>query len=368
MLPGVERPEPEQGPAGPLQHVGQGQVGDALDRRGRALGGAAPGGLGGLVGLDADLLGPVEGALGVDQHQQGVGGEVGGQRPELVEQQRQQRLDPLDVEALGHLGEQVAGDRHLAGELAGPAPLGLAKADLAARPGLDLGQLGQGALARHRERPDALDLVAPELDPDRVVLARREEVDQAAPDGHLAPALDHVGARVAGGDQPLQQLLELDPVAGGDPDRVDHVQPGGERLHHRPRRDRHQPQPAEVGQAEPVEQAQAGGHGLGAGREPLVGQGLPGREGGRRVGAEEGGDVGGQGLGVGGGGGGDDHQPPAGLGDPGQQERPGHVGDDHLGPWGAGLRVEPAEQLGEGGVVAPAVEQGGEAHRCPLRR
>jgi hypothetical protein len=267
-----------------LQHLLEGPVGDALDRGGGALGGAAPGRLGGLVGLVADLLGPVEGALGVEQDQQGVVGQVGRQRLEVVEQQRQQRLDPLDVEALGDLGEQVAGDRHLGGELAGPAALGLAQADLAARPGLDRGQLGQGALAGHGEGADALDLVAPELDPDRVVLARREEVDQAAADGHLAPALDHVGAPVAGGDQPLQQLLELDPVAVATVTGLDRVQAGGQRLHHAragtvSRRSRH------LGGARAGGAGAGGGHRLGAGREALVGQRLPGREGGRRVGA-----------------------------------------------------------------------------------
>ncbi len=367
-LPGVERAQPEQGPAGPFQHVLEGPVGDALDGRGGALGGAAPGRLGGLVGLVADLLGPVEGALGVDQHQQGVVGEVGGQGLEVVEQQRQQRLDPLDVEALGDLGEQVAGDRVLGGELAGPAPLGLAQANLAARPGLDLRQLGQGALAGHGEGADALDLVAPELDPDRVVLARGEEVDQPAPDGHLAAALDHVGAPVAGGDQPLQQLLQLDLVAPGHPHRVDRVQARGQRLHHRPGGHGQQAQSVLLGQAEPVEQAQAGGHRLGAGREPLVGQGLPGREGGGRIGPEERGGVGGQGLGVGGGGGGDDDQPPAELRDPGQQEGPGHVGDDHLGPLAGAVGGEGGEEAGEGGVVGPAVEQGGEAQVGPLQR
>jgi hypothetical protein len=215
-----------------------------------------------------------------------------------------------------------------------------------------------------------------------VVLARREEVDQAAPDGHLAAALDHVGAGVAGRDQQLQQLLEVDPVAGGDQHRVDRVQAGGERLHHRPRRHRQELEsrsiggagaappdpPGDPGLGEPVEQAQAGGDRLRARREPLVGQRLPGREGGGRVGPAEGGRVGGQGLGVGGGGGGDDHQPPAGAGQPGQQERPGHVGDDHLGAGRAGRWVEAGEQLGEGGVAGPAVEQGGEAHRCPLQR
>ena len=383
-LPGVERAEVQQGPASLPEDVLQRPVGDTLDRGGAALGGAPPGGLGGLVGLAADLLGPVQGPLGVDQDEHGVGRQVVGQGLELVEQQRQQRLDALDVQALGDLGEQVAGHRDLGGELAGPAALGLAQPHLPARPGLDRGQLGQGPLAGHGEGPDALDLVAPQLDPDRVVLAGREEVDQAAPDGDLAPALDHVGAGVAGRDQPLQQLLEVDPVAGGHGHRLDHVQPGGEWLHHRPGGHGQQAQarsvggagaappnpPGQIGLAEPVEQAQAGGHRLRAGRQPLVGQGLPGREGGGRVRAQEGGNVGGQGLGVGGGGGGHDHQPPGGLGQPGHHERPGHVGHDHLGPRPTPVVGDGGEQVGEARVVGPAVEQGIQMHASsqPLQR
>jgi hypothetical protein len=42
-----------------------------------------------------------------------------------------------------------------------------------------------------------------------VVLAGREEVDQPAADGDLAAALDHVGPLVAGGHQPLEQVLDL---------------------------------------------------------------------------------------------------------------------------------------------------------------
>ena len=106
----------------------------------------------GLVGLAADLLGPVDGALGVDQHGHGVLWKVGRQRLQVVDQQRQQRLDPLDVQALGDLGEQVTGHRDLGGQLPGPAPLGLAQAHLPARPGLDRGQLGQRPLATAKAR------------------------------------------------------------------------------------------------------------------------------------------------------------------------------------------------------------------------
>ena len=77
------------------------------------------------------------------------------------------------------------------------------------------------------------------------------------------------------------------------------------------------------------------------------------------------GGVGRQGLGVGGGGGGDDDQPLAELRDPGQQEGPGHVGDDHLGALAGPVGGQGGEELGEGGVVGPAVEQGGEAQVGP---
>ena len=54
----------------------------------------------------------------------------------------------------------------------------------------DLVDRMQRALRERRERADALDLVAEELDAERLAAGRREDVDDAAADGELAALLD----------------------------------------------------------------------------------------------------------------------------------------------------------------------------------
>ena len=56
----------------------------------------------------------------------------------------------------------------------------------------------QRALRERREGADRLDLVAEELDPERLAAGRREDVDDAAADGELAALLDLLDALVAG--------------------------------------------------------------------------------------------------------------------------------------------------------------------------
>ena len=68
------------------------------------------------------------------------------------------------------------------------------------RPQPVLGDL-QGALVGDLEVADLLDVVAPELDPQRVLLGRREDVEDAAADGELAALLDQVDPGVGGGRQ-----------------------------------------------------------------------------------------------------------------------------------------------------------------------
>src|SRR5262249_3516447 len=53
-------------------------------------------------------------------------------------------------------------------------------------------ELPQRALGEGREGADLLDLVAEELDPERLASGCREDVDEAAPDGELAALLDAV--------------------------------------------------------------------------------------------------------------------------------------------------------------------------------
>ena len=68
------------------------------------------------------------------------------------------------------------------------------------RPEAVLGDL-EGALVGDLEPAHLLDRVAPELDADRVLLGRREDVEDAAAHGELAAPLDEVGAGVGGRDE-----------------------------------------------------------------------------------------------------------------------------------------------------------------------
>src|SRR4051812_49786600 len=78
----------------------------------------------------------------------------------------------------------------------------------------------QCALSERRERPHRLDLVAEELDPQRLAARRREDVDQAAANGEVAALLRAVDALVPGEREPLGQRLEPRRVTWCERDRL----------------------------------------------------------------------------------------------------------------------------------------------------
>ena len=103
------------------------------------------------------------------------------------------------------------------------------------RRGCDLDRLGVGqrALREGREPPQRLDLVAEQLDPHGALLGGRVDVEDAAPHRELA-ALEHlVLAAVAAGDQPLQDLVEVDLLADRQPEPVWAQLGVGDSLHQR---------------------------------------------------------------------------------------------------------------------------------------
>ena len=104
---------------------------------------------------------------------------------------------------------------------------------LAARGGPEavLGDL-EAALVGHLEPADLLDRVAPELDPDRVFLRRREDVENAAANRELAPPFDEVGPGVSGSGQGVDDVLERSLVAGLERNRSQLAEPSGHRLQH----------------------------------------------------------------------------------------------------------------------------------------
>ena len=207
------------------------------------------------------------------------------QQLHVVDEDRREGLHALDGDALGDLAEQFAQLGVLLGEGRGPLPYLVGQQQLAAgrRPQAVLGDL-QGALVGDLEVADLLDVVAPELDPQRVLLGRREDVEDAAAHRELAALLDQFDPGVRGGGQRRRRprpRSALCPVPQGH--RLQVAEALDLRLEHGAdgRDDDARPGPAagssvaRVG--EPAQHGEAAADGVGARGEPLVRQRLPGR-------------------------------------------------------------------------------------------
>ena len=88
--------------------------------------------------------------------------------------------------------------------------------------GRDLDALGlpQAALGEGREPAQRLDLDVEHVDADGALLRRRVDVEQAAADRELAAVLDLVDALVAGGDELLRGLVEIEQLADAEHEAV----------------------------------------------------------------------------------------------------------------------------------------------------
>ena len=138
----------------------------------------------------------------------------------------------------------------------------------------------QRALVGHAEVADLLDVVAPELHPQRVLLRGREHVEDPAADGELAALLDQVGRGVADGHQRLGELLVGDLVAGAHHHGMQVAQAPDDRLQQRPDRGHHQVEGADrlvggVRVRQPPQDRQAPTDRVGARAQALVRKGLP---------------------------------------------------------------------------------------------
>ena len=238
--PGVDQVESRPDPAdGQDQPVGLGQLGVGEDL-------AQPLDLGRVVAGDQDAVaggGAVE--LGLDLGQ--VAGEsldaldpqvagrlerVGGQGRDGDRRKADQPLEArLDAEEPARIVEPAEVVPALVAQVVrleqgDPGPFGeeFGRVAEAGRVGfLEPERGGQGdrvpaierALGFDVERPDRLDLVAEELDADRVGRVGREDVEDAAADAELAGDLDDLGPRHAALEQPAGQFLDGHRVADG---------------------------------------------------------------------------------------------------------------------------------------------------------
>ena len=223
------------------------------------------------------LLGAVAHALGLDeQRERGVGEQV---RQEVLTlgEPRQPRLHAVEHLTVGEALPLLAAPTLRAQELRGALADGRGGEQLTRREDPRLVDVVGGALVGDRERRQPVDLVAPEVDADGVVVGGRVDVDDRAAHGDLAARLHLVLAPVAARDQRLDQLVAVDPASRPDHDRLDLLDVRPEPLHERAHR-RHHDGGRVVGMAEPPEHAEPPAHRLERRRHPLERQRLPRRE------------------------------------------------------------------------------------------
>ena len=222
-----------------------------------------------------------------------------------------------------------------------------------------LGDL-ERALVGDLEPAHLLDGVAPELDADRVLLGRREDVDDAAAHGELAALLHQLHPGVREVDQPAHDVVGVDLLALHERDRLEVAEPAHLRLQQRPDGCDDDLDGAgggvvrgRVGQ--PPQDGDAAADGVGPGREPLVRQRLPRREQRDAVAVHHAAQRGHEVLGLAASGG-DGEDRPAGAGrEPGDDEGAQAGGRGEVEPVRALLR--PVEGAGEGGVGSDDVQQ-----------
>ncbi len=242
--------------------------------------GQLPGDAGEDLGLLGDLGGPLVEQHRVDQRHAGALGQEVGQQGGAGMQEGHQRLGALEGDPLGEPFQRPGQAGHQGHLLARACPQGLVEDELAGRVEQHVVDRLDRALVADAEGAQRLDVVAPELDADRVVASGGEHVDDAAADGELAPLLDLRGARVAELGQRLDQPVESHVRAGVQVQRAAPRQCGVHRLQHGPDRGDHGQHRVVVrlGVGEAVQRLQPAPDGGGLGRQAFVREGLPRRE------------------------------------------------------------------------------------------
>ena len=119
--------------------------------------------------LVEQLAGPVPDPAGLDQHHQGVVAQQVGDQLLGIGQPRKPRLHPVELVPVGQSVPLVAAPGCRADQAGGPLAHGLVQHQLAAAEQLDLGQIVDRPLIGDVEPGQSVHLVAPEVDPDRLV-------------------------------------------------------------------------------------------------------------------------------------------------------------------------------------------------------
>ena len=228
----------------------------------------------------------VVGALRIDHEHARPRRQCVTQHGRLIPERVDQRLDAFERHAVG---EAVQLDP-LAGVLLdrcdrAPAHL-IGRQQLATRVRLHAFHAVERPLTGHGERAHRLDLVAEELDADRVITCWREDVDQTAPDRDLAASFDQLGSVVVERDKIADQHLRVVALSLLHDHRLDLFGARHHVLHRRQHRCDHD---ARLAAARAIQCFEAARDRLRPRREALVRQRLPWWE--HRNGAGEGAEL-----------------------------------------------------------------------------
>ena len=136
------------------------------------------------------------------------------------------------------------------------------------------------AALRHGIEPvHGLDHVAEEVQPHRALGVGREDIDDAAAHGIVAGLHHRAGAHETVALQVAQQGLDIERRTGRERQgRVGQHRAGRHALHRRIDRGEHHPRPGRAVAQQADEAGEAPARDIGAGRDPVVGQAIPGRD------------------------------------------------------------------------------------------
>ena len=133
-----------------------------------------------------------------------------------------------------------------------------------------------GSLIGHREGGHLLDLVTEEIDTNRVLQHRREDIDDAAAYREFASAFHHVDPAVGGIDELCRQIGEIVLLPHSQTDGLDAAQPGHLGLKQGSHRGDDDLRHLSFCAAQSAQHLHPSTNGVSAGAQPLVGQCLPG--------------------------------------------------------------------------------------------
>ena len=188
------------------------------------LGIACPGcseGAGEVVLLGKEVRCAVAHTSRLDEDDTSPFGQHVSEDPFFLREPREPALHAVEDRSVRKALPVLATPGFAADERGGPLPNAIVHDQFACGEDERLFEVGHRSLVVHRKGGETVDLVAPEIDPDRLVRSAREHIDDGPPAGDLASVLDQFLASVPHVDEPTEQFVRVQHGARMHLHRVD---------------------------------------------------------------------------------------------------------------------------------------------------